>query len=441
MHTRPLLLLALACGGGTADTDPAPVAQYTWHDDVAPIVAEHCAKCHTDGGAAPFALDSYAASSAWAELSAVKIEGDPQSPPYQMPPWFAIDTDECTPPADWVGDERLSEAQIATFRGWTDGGKPEGEPKPFPEIPQTPFTGEALTAAGAFEVPAEGEDLYRCFPLDPGLTETGWITGMQVQPDATDVVHHVVVFSDPTNAGASKVEANGSYPCFGSANVPDQTVLFAWAPGSDPLVVPPDAGIPTEPGSGIVMQVHYHPSGEVRSDQSSLLLSWAESQPSRVAFMQAYGVIEESHTNLPQLLDPPFHIPANASDHEERMIFDLDVPSGADIRLWSVFSHMHLAGLDFRVSVRRGDEDVCLAHNPTWDFDWQRTYVYDAPFEELPQVLPGDQLDVRCRYDNSTNNPALMEALAAEGISSPIDFEAGEFTTQEMCVAILGVVY
>ena len=157
--------------------------------------------------------------------------------------------------------------------------------------------------------------------------------------------------------------------------------------------------------------------------------------------MQVYGVVFPGDANHPDLLDPPFQVPAGVSDHVEHMLIDLEVPPGTDIRLWSMFSHMHYAGRDIKLGLRRADEEICLAHNPMWDFDWQRTYVYDAPFDELPQVLPGDQLEIRCTYDNSTENPALMEALAAEGIPAPIPFEAGESTTEEMCVAIIGVVY
>ena len=44
--------------------DPSPP---TWYTDVLPIVEENCVSCHTAGGIAPFALDSFAAAGLMAE--------------------------------------------------------------------------------------------------------------------------------------------------------------------------------------------------------------------------------------------------------------------------------------------------------------------------------------------------------------------------------------
>jgi hypothetical protein len=422
-----------------SDTDTDTVGDApTWHDDVAPIVAERCASCHQEGAVA-FPLTSYDAGSSWAYAAQIKLHGD-TVPPYQMPPWFS-DTDDCEPPRPWVDDERLTDEELATFDAWVDAGLPEGPPAPFPPVEAFDLGGVPLTrTADPYTVAAAGDDEYRCFPFDAELDTTKWITGLQVNPDAASVVHHVVIFSDPTGAGASKAGPDGSYSCFGSAGVPNSSVLFAWAPGAVPLEVPDDAGIPVPAGGGLVMQVHYHADGTERVDSTSVDVRWTDEQPTYTAEMAVFGVVTQGDATHPHLVDPPFSIPADVPSHTE-VIREPLVTRGADIRLWSVFSHMHIAGRDIEVSLEQDSGDTCLAHNPSWDFGWQRTYVYDGAFADLPAVNDGDVLQISCTYDTTLDNPVLADALAAEGITQPIGFGAGEDTTDEMCVAILGIVY
>ena len=53
-------MLLTACGGDDSDGDkvvtPVAVANPTYHDDIAPLLYEHCVKCHKEGGIAPFSL-------------------------------------------------------------------------------------------------------------------------------------------------------------------------------------------------------------------------------------------------------------------------------------------------------------------------------------------------------------------------------------------------
>src|SRR5690606_18242429 len=133
--------------------------------------------------------------------------------------------------------------------------------------------------------------------------------------------------------------------------------------------------------------------------------------------------------------------PAGAQNHVETWRQKVELPLGLDVRVWSVFPHMHLVGVSMDVKIERGGESICLGELPHWDFDWQRTYAFDAPYSALPKVYPGDEVVVRCTYDNSMQNPSLAKALAEEGIPAPMDTSVGEATFDEMCVAIIGVSY
>ena len=44
----------------------------------------------------------------------------------------------------------------------------------------------------AFNVPAEGPDIYRNFVLPTGLTEDKWIRAVEFRPSARKVVHHAL---------------------------------------------------------------------------------------------------------------------------------------------------------------------------------------------------------------------------------------------------------
>ena len=112
-------------------------------------------------------------------------------------------------------------------------------------------------------------------------------------------------------------------------------------------------------------------------------------------------------------------------------------------RIGAVSAHMHWRGTDMRIRLGRAAPRVeeptvdCLLDTPRYDFDWQRLYRYVAPVESLPTVRAGDQLELRCVYDNSTDNPRVRSALTAQGLDHAVDVSLGESTNDEMCTALI----
>ena len=167
-----VLFALLACdkGGG----------EVTWHQDVAPIVAERCAGCHTEGTIAPFALDNYESAAPLAAAMAAAVERG------SMPPWLARDTEDCQPELPWRGDLRMTADEIEVLREWADAGAPEGDPARAAELPSAPeldirdpdlvmpFT-EPYTVEGT-------RDDFQCFVLNPGNTELKWVEAIQLDP-------------------------------------------------------------------------------------------------------------------------------------------------------------------------------------------------------------------------------------------------------------------
>lgn len=424
-----------------AGPDPDSGSGPTWHQDIAPIVVSRCSGCHNADDALTFPLTTYEQAAPLASWMLAKMEGD-DTPPYIMPPFGAQDTEECTPPAPWKNDPRVSEDEIALFAAWVDAGAPEGDAATAAELdhpePAT-LMGDGVrtySTAGAVLEENDLEDQYLCFPIDLDNDGESWITGLEVLPENKGIAHHAVVFTDPRAEGPSLAGPEGSYPCFGGSGATDSTVLFAWAPGADPFELSPGMGAPIPDGGQLIVQMHYHPTGNTEYDTTRIAVRTAASEPDRTARMEVFGGVLTRAADSENWEGPPFEIPADADDHVETWIEDLDIPPGADVRLFGVFPHMHLAGTDIKISIERDGEEICLSHNPSWDFEWQITYMYEGGFEDLPPLLPGDRVRVRCTYNNTMSNPILSEYTDA-----PVDIGLGEDTFDEMCVGFLGVAY
>lgn len=448
-----ILLLSLAAcqepANTEADGETSNLDAPTWHEDVAPIVAGHCQGCHTEGGPT-FSFDYYDLAKPMATAMAAEVEAR------RMPPWSAMETDECQPRLPFKDDLRLSEDEIQTLRDWADAGAPEGDPAKAAALPEP--TSLILEDASARVSPlapysaAGNEDEFICFVIDPALQQDVWLTGLQVVPGNGEVVHHVLVFSDASGDSLAKANEDGQYSCFGGVGINSGQLLGAWAPGAVPMQTPEGAGMSLTAGSLLVMQVHYHPRGqEADPDLTSLDLRWTTEQPAREAVLALVGNASnkrqglESGPNDASATKPEFLIPAGAVGHTETMHFDID--GGGPYTLWAAGTHMHYIGTDMLIQLEhadpQGDEPSteCLIQTPKWDFDWQRAYTYDGALDEVPVIRDGDTLRLRCTYDNTTDNPGVLRALADAGLDAPVDVSLGETTLDEMCIGVFGVIF
>jgi hypothetical protein len=100
--------------------------------------------------------------------------------------------------------------------------------------------------------------------------------------------------------------------------------------------------------------------------------------------------------------------------------------------VYGVAGHMHLRGRDIRVVVDPGTaKERTLLHIPAWDFHWQDVYYLKQPVT----LGPGDTIRVSCTFDNSR---AAQPVVGAKQLA-PRYVLWGEGTTDEMCLAMLGV--
>jgi hypothetical protein len=451
-----------ACSGGASETGTATetatatateasgtetggeATRPNWHQDVAPLVTRSCVGCHTAGGIAPFSMEGYDLTWPWAAAMADDADAG------LMPPWHALETEVCQPPLPYKHDPRLTDEERALLRDWADLGAPEGPPElaePLPEPQSLDLDAPTTTATMGSPVTVEAAgstlDFFTCLSLDPGNDTDVFLDGLQLIPGNRAIVHHVLIYVDEGAESASwpggvKLDCGGGTGIAGSA-----PLIGAWIPGGLPMETPSDVGIRVPAGARMILNVHYHATGggaEV-DDSTGLALRWQESAPEYVSFFKLLGEPGAGDSLTGELL-----VPAGTKGHVEEYEWVVSdngdtFPDSVDARLWAVAHHMHKVGVDMRVWIVDRDSGVetCALHTPQWDFNWQRVYEYDAAIGDAVRIKAGDRVRLRCEYDNTLQNPGVVEALAEVGLDQPIDVIQGEGTLDEMCTAAFGV--
>jgi hypothetical protein len=437
-----------ACGTDIRDEEevmPDPEPRATWHQDVAPIVAEHCMGCHQPGGIGPFDMTKYDLAAENAGRMIAEIDKG------AMPPFDAREEADCTPRFGWVDDPRLSAGEIETIKLWIEDGMAEGTQVPTPKIPSTELAGVTQTLKPVVPFTASGtRDQFICYVLDP-QTQGTWLTGLQVRPGNPLVVHHVVVTELMPGVEHDAVVAQRGIgmPWDCSQELTPGFTVNVWTPGNQPMQTTTDLAVPIVGGAKLVMQLHYHAAGTIAEpDATSIDLRTSTTWPKKMYFVGAFGNEFQAPNLLPDPDDrgtPEFRIPANRADHNEHM--RITVPPLGELTSVQVFSmnpHMHMIGTHISAKIERpaargtDPKNECLA-NGKWNFDWQRTYIYDTSLDKLPTLATGDVIELKCKFDNTMANPFVQRALKDAGLIAPIDVTLGEQSLDEMCLEIMGL--
>jgi len=456
----------LTGGGGTPTSSGGalpmlpPGTLVTYYQDIAPLIAAKCLGCHEDGAIAPFSLSDYMQAKQFGSLMVDAIGKG------TMPPWGEAETSECQPRLGFKNDRRLTTEQKALFNTWVSTGMKEGDKNTAAVVPPAAnldlANANTTILTDAKPSVSGSVDKFYCMSLDPKLSEDVWLTGTQVIPGNRKIVHHVLVFDDPQGASAALAQPNGYYECVGGSGTPGSSLLAAWTPGATAAETPADVGLPVKAGSRLVMQVHYHPTGASTEMDSGtgVALRFTTTPPKYTGKLNLIGNFRHADEVLAGgngygLLAGPndpngveFFIPAGATNHTETQRF-LVRGSGAAAQavklfVWAAGTHMHYVGRDMKIDVERANPSAtqpakeCLIQTPSWNFNWQGAYFYDAPLANLPTVSPGDVINLRCTFDNTLNNPFLPGILDAQGLKAPVDVRLGESSLEEMCLGIFG---
>lgn len=427
-------------GDGGASHDP------NWYEDIQPIIAEHCWNCHDGNNDAAFALTDPDMVAQLADWLNDKINGPDDTPPYIMPPFPLDPSEECDPGLPITGDPRLTDEEKALFESWIAAGTPLGDPEnaaPY-TVPETReiYGDRIVEMPPLFTETVDGQEgnLYNCWSWDLGLDDGGaWLTSLQVNPDNLNIVHHAVIMADysgltaPNDRGDPDGDGHGQCPAPGD-EVPDATMLATWAPGADPIILPEGTAMWFPQGTRLVSATHYHPNGVGQVDETSITVAWRDTPPEYMVTTLPLGAADPNENDVPNWEKRPFLLPAG-DDHYHNVWRDRHNHSpDVEMRIWALFPHLHYAAKQVKVTLEHeGQDDECLLEIPQWDFDWQRTYEFDVPFEQMPLLESGDTFKIDCTYDNSESNEYLAEALADAGKDFE-DIQIGNGYLDEMCV-------
>jgi hypothetical protein len=357
------------------------------------------------------------------------------------------------------------------------GSHQTGTPDPAPAPLRAGERFTALTMATSYTpaAPTGGTDDYRCFLLDPELTQPTWLAGSQFLPDNSAIVHHAILFRVPpadvgTAEQADAASAGPGWTCFGDAGLPgaragvnqleDAPWLAAWAPGGGESISPDGTAVQLAAGSRIVLQVHYNllAAGKGKgtvSDRSSVRLRLAP------------GTVRREPLNT-RLLVAPVELPCAPSESGplcDRTSAVNDVISrfglsagrtvaglqllcgGSFIRpkagpvqscdrrvsepgvIRAIAGHMHLLGKAIKVELNPGTARArTLLDVTSYDFDNQGAVKLPQP----AAVATNDTLRVTCTHDVTQRQklPTLRSL-------PPRYVVWGEGTSDEMCLGIV----
>jgi hypothetical protein len=406
-------LMAVVCGLGMTTgaraaaprTAPQELPEkVTFSEHIAPIVYNNCTACHRPGEAAPFKLMTYRDVQKRGR-TILRVVQSRYMPPWQPEPGHG----------EFAHEQRLSDYQIALIRRWVRTGTAEGDARKLPKMPRFHegwYLGKpdlVVTMDRAFDVPADGPDIYRNFVLRPNLPEDKWLTAIEVRPSARSVVHHVIYFTDH-HRSARKLDGKDGQPGFPSMAFRGSERVGGWAVGARPNKLPDGLAWPFPKGSDLVVQTHFHPSGKAEKEKLTVGLYFADRPPARgLTFVQlppAFGLFSG------------IDIPAGKADYKVTDSFTLPV----DVDLVGVGAHAHYLGKSLRGwAVLPDGTTQRLFYIKDWDFNWQGSYMYKR-FVRLPK---GTVLHAEVIWDNSAEN-------SRNPSDPPKRVKWGEGTTDEM---------
>lgn len=356
--------------------------EVTFSKDIAPIMLEQCAACHRPGEVAPFPLLSYIDVSKRADqIRDITTRG-------LMPP-----TKSVVGTGPYHQERRLSPEQLELIERWVTAGCPEGNPSDLPPLPQFPQgwqLGEpdiVLQLPQAYEIPAEGRDVYRNFVLPLEVPAGRYIRAIEFRPSNRRIVHHAVLSVDVRGEARRRQAETTEFgidngPTIMGRLLPGNVAI--WTPGWEPQPLPEPFSVVWPQDADLIVQLHLNPSGKPESEQSTIGIYLTDQPPQRTLVDLL-------------LIDTRIDIPPGEANF--RTEDELVVP--VDMELFGLFPHMHMIGREVKVTAYPpGEEPEVLLWIDDWDFNWQNYYQFVQP----RRLKAGTRLKLEGLHDNSADN-------------------------------------
>jgi hypothetical protein len=327
-----------------------------------------------------------------------------------------------------------------------------------------------MTKAHLPVAPNNGTDDYRCFLLDPKVSEDSIIRTIQFIPQKKNYVHHAIVFrvTDADLPQAILQDKSGAgWPCFGGTGLGGMLSTFvsspwlsSWAPGRGKDISPAGYGTPFKKGERFVLQVHYNllaaQGGKLETDQSKIVMETIPAKgakvkqlhvelfPAPVELACPEGVTGPLCERRQSLIDLAART-STTSAFESAGINILcaqdpfkptaSLKSRCDKVMTSSFNviaaapHMHLLGRSLKLTLNPGSaSEKTLLNVTNYDFDDQSSTVLKQPVA----VKAGDTIRVECTFD-----PTLRQKIPQLKSLAPRYITWGEGSSDEMCLGVI----
>jgi mono/diheme cytochrome c family protein len=368
---------------------------------VAPILESRCASCHNPQGGAPFSLLTYDDAKQWSGQILEVTQNR------YMPPWLPAPGK-----GDFVGERRLSDAELEAIRGWVGGGAPgSGEAGPTaPEPPEWPLgkPDAVLTLAEPVALPGNGQDVFTNLVVPFAGDQARRLRAIQIRPSDPQAVRSVLLSFD---ASGRLRQTDGWKQGIAGMEPPEDAAagaagLIFWSPGSQELKPRLGDSWRVKPGSDLLLTTHLKTTGKKLALQFQIGLYYAAKT---AAGGPRVSVVRLAHRG-------PIEIPAGASSTTLEDSYTL--PQSAAVT--AVYPRAHFLARSFEAyAMTPRGKQVWLLSISKWDADWVEVYRYRRPV-----LLPkGSVIHWTISYDNSAENPHNPSdpAVAVHGGTGPAD--------------------
>ncbi|GAB5401438.1 MAG: redoxin domain-containing protein [Aureisphaera sp.] len=344
----------------------------TYTQDIAPILQNHCVRCHKDGGIAPWQMKDYPTIVGWSEMIKEVLFSK------RMPPWKADPTI-----GSFTNSFALPDSLARKVVRWIDSGMQQGLGEdPLTQIvPDTSIwsmgTPDKIITLKKESIPATGVIPYRYQEFGLDLDSDVWIKGIAMKPGNPKVVHHFVI---------AEKGSNKKNPIVNRPAVPwiDNYVAVGTG-GDESTLFPEDTGVFLEKDSSLNIQIHYTTTGKPEEDETQIGLYFHETPPTKEFY--SIAPYNAEFTILPYSKDTK----VVARDTITK-----------DIKIHFLGPHMHYRGKSIKIMAELPSGITqTLVSVPDYNFNWQLIYKLKEPIS-LPK---NTVLVVEGTYDNSSQNP------------------------------------
>jgi hypothetical protein len=348
--------------------------------DIAPMLAQNCARCHREGGVAPFAMNSYNVIKGFSPMIR-EVVLTKRMPPGQIDPHIGSFRETFT----------LTPAQQQMLIHWIEAGSPQDAGvDPLAELtwPKTKWAyGEPdlVIKVPKQTIPAQGVlDYIRVVVPIEGLDRDRYVRASQYVAGDRSVLHHTLNALIPPG---KPVDGRA----FLGGGDPNEARITAYIPGAQPQEEPVNTGGLLKKGSSLALQLHYTTNGKATTDESEIGLWFYPDDKVPQERMSGQCACIFTRGWIP--------IPPYAADHEMQQT--ITIPK--DAYLYSMLPHMHFRGKRMRFYAEypdgRKEELLNIAnYNYNWQLDYQLTE---------PKLVPaGTKIRAIAAFDNSKQNKA-----------------------------------